>query len=86
VNYLRQEFHSLRRFVKRISPTTTIMFLVSMQLGFLYVCGGISFPLLQALQCCGAGNLGNGGVWGKKALVVLSCQCDCQPGGLTLRW
>lgn len=23
---------------------------------------------------------------GKKALVVLSCQCDCQPGGLALRW
>lgn len=25
-------------------------------------------------------------MWGKEALVVPNCQCDCQPGGPALRW
>lgn len=31
---------------------------------------GISFPSLQPFWAWGSGNLGNGGVWGKEALVV----------------
>lgn len=51
--------------------------------------GGHLFPLSAASPSRdgGAGNLGNDrhGVL-KKALVVLSRQCDCQAGGPTLRW
>lgn len=47
---------------------------------------GHFLPLSAAPLGWGASNLGNDELWGKKALVVPSCQSDCQPGGLTLRW